>query len=160
MTLFDFTPDSDLSAWRTVDDTVMGGVSEGNLRLSEDGHGLYTGRVSLDNNGGFSSLRYNLPTIRIEGNTTAVLRVKGDGKRYQFRTKSSDEERFSYVIDFVTSGEWEEIRLDLKSMAPRFRGRQLRRPNYPAAMLAEIAILIGNKKEEDFRLELDWICLE
>lgn len=159
MTLFDFTSESDISNWRTVDDTVMGGVSDGNFRINEDGHGEYAGHVSTKNNGGFSSLRYRMPTIRIEGNTRAVLRIKGDGKKYQFRTKSSDEERFSYVIEFTTSGEWEEVELDLRAMAPQFRGQKLRRPNYPAEMLSEIAVLIGNKEEEDFRMEIDWIRL-
>lgn len=159
MTLFDFTLGSDISDWRTVDDTVMGGVSAGTFSLSEEGHGLYQGSVSLDNNGGFSSLRYRMPSIRIEGNTKAVLRLRGDGKTYQFRTKTADYDRHSYVSNFQTSGEWEEIEIELHGMKPRWRGRRLDMEDYPAEMLSEIAILIGNKKEEDFRLELDWIKL-
>jgi hypothetical protein len=45
-------------------------------------------------------------------------------------------------------------------MKPQFRGRLLDLPNYPVEMLSEIAILIGNKEEQDFRLEFDWIRLE
>ena len=160
MTIFDFTPDSDISDWRTVDDTVMGGVSDGNFKLSEEGHGVYSGSVSLDNNGGFSSLRYRMPSIRIEGSTKAVLRLKGDGKTYQFRTKTDDYDRHSYVRNFETSGEWEEVEIELKTMKPQWRGRRLDMADYPAEMLSEIAILIGNKKEEDFALELDWIKLK
>jgi len=160
MTLFDFTPQSDISDWRTVDDTVMGGRSDGHFYLNEDGHGEYSGRVSLENNGGFSSLRYGMPTIRIEGKTKVRIRLRGDGERYQFRTKTSDYDRHSYVTYFETSGEWEEIELELKTMAPQFRGRSLNMANYPAEMLSEIAILIGNKKEQKFKLELDWLRLE
>ena len=159
MTIFDFTPDSDISDWRTVDDTVMGGVSDGNFKLNEEGHGLYSGSVSLDNNGGFSSLRYRMPSIRIEGATKAVLRLKGDGKTYQFRTKTDDYDRHSYVSNFETSGEWEEVEIELHKMKPQWRGRRLDMADYPAEMLSEIAILIGNKREEDFALELDWIEL-
>jgi hypothetical protein len=160
MTIFDFTSGSDITDWRTVDDTVMGGVSDGGFQLSEDGHGLYTGHVSLDNNGGFSSLRYRMPSIRIEGNTKAQLRIKGDGKAYQFRTKTDGYDRHSYVASFQTSGEWETIEIELGAMKPQWRGRRLNMEDYPAEMLSEIAILIGNKREEDFRLELDWIRLE
>ncbi|MBC6995758.1 CIA30 family protein [Neolewinella lacunae] len=160
MTLFNFTPEADVSDWVTVDDTVMGGRSAGYFRLNAAGHGEYTGHVSLENNGGFSSLRYRMPTIRIEGHTKAVLRVKGDGKRYQFRAKTSDNDRHSYVTYFETTGEWEEIILDLSTMKPQFRGRSLDLPDYPAELLSEVAILIGNKEEQDFRLELDWIRLE
>lgn len=160
MTIFDFTSDSDISDWRTVDDTVMGGVSDGGFRISEEGHGLYSGHVSTDNNGGFSSLRYRMPSIRIEGNSKAIIRLKGDGKTYQFRTKTEQYDRHSYVTSFQTSGEWEEIEIELHAMKPQWRGRQLNMVDYPAEMLSEIAILIGNKREEDFRLELDWIRLE
>lgn len=160
MTLFDFTTESDISDWATVDDTVMGGRSSGSFRLNEAGHGEYTGHVSLENNGGFSSLRYRMPTIRIEGLTKAVLRVKGDGKRYQFRTKTSDYDRHSYVTYFETTGEWQEITLDLTTMKPQFRGRALDLPDYPAELLSEVAILIGNKEEQDFRLVLDWVRLD
>lgn len=160
MTLFDFTPKSDISDWRTVDDTVMGGRSDGHFRLNENGHGEYSGRVSLENNGGFSSLRYRMPTIRIEGKMKVRIRLRGGGERYQFRTKTSDYDRHSYVTYFETSGEWEEIVLELKTMAPQFRGRSLDMENYPAEMLSEIAILIGNKKEQEFKLELDWLRLE
>jgi len=139
MTLFDFTPESDISNWVTVDDTVMGGRSDGHFRINDEGHGEYGGHVSLENNGGFSSLRYRMPTIRIEGLTKVVLRLKGDGKRYQFR---------------------EEIELDLKAMKPKFRGRALNMDDYPAEMLSEVAILIGNKKEQDFLLEIDWVRLK
>ncbi len=159
MTLFDFTPSSDISDWVTVDDTVMGGRSDGRFRLNEAGHGEYAGYVSLENNGGFSSLRYRMPTIRVEGYTRVQLRLKGDGNRYQFRTKTSDYDRHSYVGYFETSGDWEVVELELHALQPQFRGRVLRIPDYPAEVLSEIAILIGNKKAQEFKLELDWVKL-
>jgi len=57
-TIFEFSKQSNISSWRVVDDVVMGGVSSGNFEINEEGNGLYTGKISLDNNGGFSSLRY------------------------------------------------------------------------------------------------------
>jgi hypothetical protein len=101
-----------------------------------------------------------MPTLRIEGLTKVKLRVKGNGTRYQFRTKTSDYDRYSYVTYFDTTGDWQEITLELKTMKPQFRGRLLDLPDYPAEMLSEIAILIGNKEEQDFQLEFDWIRLE
>ena len=55
MTLFNFTADSDISNWKILDDVVMGGRSDGNFKMNTEGHGEYTGRVSLKNNGGFSN---------------------------------------------------------------------------------------------------------
>lgn len=159
MTLFDFTAEGNINDWRVVDDGVMGGLSQGQFSLSEEGHGYYRGYVSLANNGGFSSLRYRMPTIRVEGFNKLSIRLKGDGKRYQIRVKSEQWDRHSYKGEFVTSGEWEEIVIPLVKLQPTFRGRSLNMPGYPVETLAEVAFLIGNKEEEDFALLLDWIRL-
>ena len=78
--LFDFTKDADSSQWYIVDDGVMGGLSQGNFRINDDGNGEYSGRISLDNYGGFSSLRYRCGPTKIDNHTHLVLKVKGDGK--------------------------------------------------------------------------------
>lgn len=161
MLIFDFSPTADLENWAIVNDTVMGGRSDATLTVSEDGHGVFSGHVSLENNGGFSSLRYGLPErADVSNYAHAVVRLRGDGKIYQFRVKSANRDRQSYVTDFKTSGEWEEVRLPLREMVPRFRGRALDLPAYPGQTLSEVRFLIGNKRAEDFRLEIDRIRLE
>lgn len=55
--LFNFTSSTDIKTWYIVDDVVMGGRSSGTFTLNEDGHGVFAGNVSLENNGGFSSVR-------------------------------------------------------------------------------------------------------
>jgi NADH dehydrogenase [ubiquinone] 1 alpha subcomplex assembly factor 1 len=158
--LFDFQPNSSLENWYVVDDVVMGGRSAGQFSLTEAGHGLFQGSVSLENNGGFSSVRHSFPTRSVEGQQKFVLRVKGDGKRYQFRVRSSRYERFSYIAYFETTGEWQTVDIPFAEMYPSFRGMRLNRPNYPGEAMTEIAFLISNKKPERFRLEIDAIGLE
>jgi hypothetical protein len=133
----------------------MGGRSEGNFMVNEEGNGVFYGKVSLENNGGFSSLRHQMETADISGYAKAYLHVKGDGKRYQFRVKSSRYERQSYIAYFETSGEWETIEIPLKKMYPSWRGMKLDMPNYPAKTLEEITFLIANYRAEEFRLEID-----
>ena len=55
--IFDFKKNTSIRDWRVVDDGVMGGISAGQLRLDEQGNGIFYGYVSLENYGGFSSLR-------------------------------------------------------------------------------------------------------
>lgn len=160
ITLFDFNKDCDLSNWYVMDDVVMGGRSDGNFQINEDGYGMYYGKVSLENNGGFSSIRYRLNNQNISAYTTCKIRLKSDGKKYQFRTKSEAYDRHSYIYQFETSGEWETISIPLSEMYPSWRGRKLDMPNYPVEQLEEIAFLIGNKKAESFELLFDWITLE
>lgn len=158
--LVDFAKTKKLTNWMVVDDTVMGGRSQGNLILNDEKHAVFYGDVSLANNGGFSSIRHNFSPIEVAGYTQAKLRIKGDGKRYQFRVKSSRSDWHSYVYNFTTSGKWEVITIPITEMVPRFRGRNVNLPNYPAKVLAELSILISNKKAESFSLEIDQIILE
>ena len=155
--IYGFNSDVNNKDWRIVDDVVMGGRSQGSFTLSEDGHGLFSGKVSLENYGGFSSVRHVVTDLNIQGNSVFVIRLKGDGKNYQFRTKSNRYQRHSYIGEFKTNGEWQEITIEIEDMYPAFRGRKLKMPPYPGNELAEIAFLIGNKKAESFRLEIDWI---
>ena len=158
--VFDFEKDSDLSGWRIVDDVVMGGRSDGNFMINEQGNGVFYGRVSLENYGGFSSVRYRCAPKSIRNYDTCKIRLKGDGKKYQFRVKTNSYDRHSYIHYFQTSGEWEIIEIPLAGMYPTFRGMELNMPNFPGEQLAEMAFLIGNKKAESFRLEVDWIRME
>lgn len=160
MTLFDFEKNSDLSNWMIVDDVVMGGRSDGQFFINEEGNAVFSGTVSLENNGGFSSVRYYCGEKSVSDYKKAIIRLKGDGKSYQFRTKSDNYDRHSYVFSFETSGEWETIEVYFSEMEPRFRGRQLNLPNYPGQKLEEVAFLIGNKRNEYFKLEIDSISLQ
>ncbi|MEM9545148.1 MAG: CIA30 family protein [Bacteroidota bacterium] len=157
MTVFDFNAQSVLRNWAIVDDVVMGGRSNGQFQLDSDGHGWFHGYVSTENYGGFSSVRFNSGTLEINAFQTAEIRLKGDGKFYQFRCKTKRYDPHSYIYDFQTTGEWETIEIPLHEMKPRFRGRQLNMPDYPANFVEEIAFLIGNKKNEEFSLQIDYI---
>ena len=86
-TIYNFNKDASTAGWRVIDDGVMGGLSKGKLRVNDKGHGVYSGTVSIENNGGFSSLRYRFEAKSVADYTSVTLRVKGDGKRYQFRVK-------------------------------------------------------------------------
>jgi len=160
MILIDFNKDSNLNNWTVVDDVVMGGRSDGHFEINQDGNAVFQGRVSLENNGGFSSVRYNFDQIKMEGYSKIKIRIKGDGKQYQFRVKSNKFDRHSYIYSFESKGDWEIVNIPLSEMEPGFRGRKLDMPNYPANTLAEVAILISNKKAESFRLEIDRMTLE
>mgnify|MGYP003646793244 CR=1 FL=1 len=156
--LYQFSQNSAKSDWRIVDDVVMGGRSDGSFRINEDGNGVFEGSVSLENNGGFSSVRHS-ETFQIQSQKTIKIQLKGDGSNYQFRVKSSASDRHSYISDFQTSGEWETIEIRLAEMYPAFRGRKLSIPDFDQDQIVEIAFLIGNKKPQEFKLEIKSIEL-
>jgi len=158
--IFEFNKKADFSNWNIVDDVVMGGRSSGNFYLDNKGHGIFEGKVSLENNGGFSSVRYSFEEKSTKGFSKVVIKVKGDGKSYQFRVKNKSADYYSYITSFKSSKDWETIELQLSEMNPAFRGRDLDMPNYDKESIEEIAFLIGNKKAESFKLEIESIVLK
>ena len=160
MIIFDFTAQSDIQDWLVTDDSVMGGESSGTFKLNADGFGVFSGSVSLENNGGFSSVRYRFDKLKIKGYDKIGIKLRGDGKRYQFRIKSNSGDYYSYISTFSTSGEWQEIEIPIKDMYPSFRGRKLDQPNFSNDYIEEIGFLIGNKKDEKFKLLIDKIELK
>ena len=160
LVIFDFSPDADLLSWQIVDDGVMGGRSDGKFHVDDEGHGVFEGTVSLENNGGFSSLRYTTGGLEVDNKKFLSLRLKGDGKNYQVRIKGSKFDYYSYIYTISTSGEWQTIEVPLIEMYASFRGRRLNMPNFSNDNIAEFTILIGNKKAEDFRLLIDSIILK
>ena len=158
--LFDFSSSSDWSGWEIQNDVVMGGKSSSDLSRSKEGNAVFTGDVSLRNNGGFASLQYHFTPKDIRGYDRAVIRLKGDGKEYQFRIKASLNERASYIYTFKTSGEWQTIEIPLNKMEPSYRGNKLDQPNFNANQMQEARFLIGNGKAENFRLEIDKLALQ
>ena len=159
-TIFHFSEKSKIKNWKIVDDVVMGGRSSGKFYLSKEGNGLFEGSVSLDNNGGFSSLRYQFDKISTKQYSTIILKVKGDGKAYQFRIKTKSSDYYSYIAYFNSPKKWETVELSLADMYPAFRGRKLNISNFQGDSIEEIAFLIGNKKAENFKLEIDSIILK
>lgn len=158
--IFDFNKTAEINKWRITDDVVMGGRSNGNFQLNAEGYGLFSGKVSLENNGGFSSVRYYFPQKETTGFSKFVIRLKGDGKQYQFRVKAKQDEYFDYIVLFATTGQWQTIELPFDKMVPSFRGQLIDRPPFPGTSMLEIGFLIGNKKAESFALELDEILIQ
>jgi hypothetical protein len=158
-TLFNFTKGVNIKSWRVVNDDVMGGISSATFNLSKEGHGLFQGKVSTENNGGFASVRYTMDGLKLGKLKTIHITVKGDGKNYQFRIKNKKSDYYSYITTFQTSGDWQEIELQLKDFYPSFRGRKLDIPNFNKKNIEQISILIANKKKESFSLEIDKIEL-
>lgn len=158
-TLYNFKTSGSLQNWTVIDDGVMGGLSKGNVKLDKSGNAIYYGNVSTDNNGGFSSLRYQFNLRDVSAYSSVSLRIKGDGKSYQFRIKSKKGNYYSYVSNFNSTGEWETVVIAFKDFKPQFRGRVLDMDNFEGETMEEIAFLIGNKVEESFQLEIESIML-
>lgn len=150
--IYTFSRSSSIEDWQIVNDAVMGGLSQSSINLTEEGYGLFSGHVSIANNGGFASLRL---ITNIEVNPKfkyIVLEIKGDKNVYQFRLKGDKNQRQSYVQKFQTNGGWQTVKLKLNEFSPQYRGRALDLPDFNSSKIEEVRFLIGNKKDENFKL--------
>lgn len=126
--LFDFTnPNENLrEIWGAVDDVVMGGVSESNMRFSQE-RAIFSGNVSIANNGGFASVRtrnFN-PPLDLSNYQGIELRLEGDGKRYKFITRCEGKwDGLSYCYSFDTIYNFPQtIQIPFNDLIPVFRAK-------------------------------------
>ena len=162
-TLMNFDNSPQEPRWVALNDGVMGGRSIGGPTIAQ---GLleFTGELSLANNGGFSSVRSVGRNFDLSDASAVVLRVRGDGRRYQLRLATHARHRgapVSYGAGFDTTvGEWAEVRVPLASLAPTVRGASLQGPPLDPSQVREIGLLIADKREGTFALSVDWIAVE
>jgi hypothetical protein len=148
--------------WYIVNDGVMGGLSDSNMKLTDRGTAVFEGSVSLKNNGGFASTRMPLPNPAPAGLNFIRLKVKGDGNRYNFRIRNDRSfDGLAYDLAFDTQKEeWIEVELPLDKFQGTFRGRRFSdKIGVDSQNIGQIGILIANKQEGEFTLEIDWIEL-
>lgn len=156
----DFRAEGRELAWQTVNDTVMGGVSSSRITRLNDGIVTFSGRLSLENNGGFTSMRSAGDIPDLTGHDALVIRCQGDGRTYQMRIRTGTGWRTpNYSAPFSTiKGVWREHRLPLADFVPGWRGRTLRGvPPIDAARIRSLGIFLGDKKPGRFELAIDWI---
>ncbi len=158
--IFDFQASTNSTKWQVVNDDVMGGVSTSQFQLLTNGGAIFSGVVSLENNGGFASVRSTPVRENLSDTAAFALRVRGDGRRYKFTVRT--EAGFNapnYQAEFTTKrGEWEEHRLAFKDFMPTFRGRVLTDvPPLIPSKITSVGLLISDKKAGPFRLEMSWI---
>ena len=81
----DVKPLEEWKNWAVVNDGVMGGLSQSRAVISNHGTLMFTGVVSLANNGGFASIRHGAESFDLGRGEGILVRVSGDGKKYEFK---------------------------------------------------------------------------
>lgn len=148
------------TSWFIRNDAVMGGVSSSRLRI-DDGVLTFTGRVRLENGGGFAGVRSNIRRVNLSSASSLILRVHGDGRRYALQLLTSSANRVTYRAEFATSrNQWLEVRVPLQNFYPTRSGNRLSGPRLDKKNIAAFGLTFGNGRIENFRLEVDWIRAE
>lgn len=157
--LFDFAGEE--PAWYTVDDDVMGGRSRSSVTVDENSQRLiFSGDMSLENNGGFASSRSQWAPYDLSAFDGIALRVRGDGNVYRLsvRTEAAGP-GVGYTAVFETQADtWQEVYVPFDSMVPLYRGFLVRAAGpLDAASVRSFGLMLSDKQEGAFQLEVAWI---
>lgn len=158
--LFDFRDKTQAEHWVSINDNVMGGVSQGSVSTTEDSCLSFSGAISFKNHGGFASIRTLPRDFDLGGYKGIRITVNGDGRVYQFRLRPDGNlDGVAFRQEFsTTANTWLSIDLPFASFLPTYRGRILQdvKP-IVAAEIRQIGFLIADKVEGPFRLLIDEI---
>ena len=146
-------------SWYTVDDDVMGGVSSSDVAIIESDQLYFSGTMSLDNNGGFSSVRSNWQLTDLSGNDGVLLRVSGDGKVYRLRIRTDAAGRgISYNALFKTEADtWTTVFIPFAEMVPTYRGFIMDVGPLDPATIGSFGFMLSDKQPGEFELLVDWM---
>lgn len=155
--LMGFENSADTGTWYIVNDTVMGGVSTAQGFVN-DSVLTFNGDLSLENNGGFTSIRRDL-TNDLTGYTGIQMRVRGDGRSYYLRLSdvTSGGETSHEQLFATRANEWTTIAIPFDQLIANFRGFEIDRPPIDPSRLRTISIMLRAKDAGWFQLEIDWI---
>jgi len=158
--LIDFTLPEEEARWEIVNDGVMGGISQSSMVITSDRTAVFQGDLSLENYGGFASVRTLPGDFNLDGYHGFMLSARGDGKRYRLRVRTDDRyDGIAYQAVFTTEPEkWIVVRLPFKTFIPIFRGKIV--PDAPPLKpenIRRIGFMIADKQEGKFRLEIEWV---
>jgi len=160
--LFDFTEPHAAHGWHAIDDRVMGGVSRSTLRADPAGHAVFEGTVSLEQNGGFASVRSSPGEHGRPGARTCLIEVRGDAKQFKLSLLTDDGfDSLNYQARFTPAGtDWQTLHLPLADFRASFRGREVTHaPALDPARIRQVGLMIAARQAGPFELQIRRISL-
>ncbi len=160
--LFDFSLPNAVNGWFSINDVVMGGVSTSRVDWHESGGLLFTGTVSLENNGGFASIRSPSITADLSRAHKIRLLARGDGKKYKLTIRTSENlDQISYQVHFLASDrEIQEFIFPIAAFTATYHGRKISgEPHLDPAKINNFGFIIADRQQGPFHLEIQRISV-
>jgi monofunctional biosynthetic peptidoglycan transglycosylase len=158
--VLDFAGPDSAQKWQAVNDGVMGGVSDGRFRITAEKTLEFFGTLSLENNGGFASVRTKPADLNIKANDTIIVRVKGDGREYVLNLYTKSRRMaFSYRATLPTTKDaWTEVKVPLAEFIPTAFGRRVQGmgPVEPD-QINGLGFMLSDKKPGKFQMQVEWV---
>ena len=132
--------------WKFIADTVMGGISSGELKFNSERGETYarmTGNVSTENNGGFIQFRMKMLNSLPEEARGLRVVVRGNDQRYfiHLRTRGTFLPWQYYQLGFEVSKKWTEVLLPFKDF--KASSALLKKTPYPEGLRSIGVVAFG-----------------
>lgn len=159
--VFDFGEEKKFGRWSIVNDGVMGGLSESKAQLDINSL-LFSGTVSLKNNGGFVSLRSALGQYDLSSYEYCEIRFKSNTDR-KFEILIEKDTPFylpKYRAKFGGKGEeWKTIIIPLRDFELSRMGSTMQEGIDPKSLegVQRIGFILADKQEGSFQIWIDYL---
>lgn len=156
----DFGDNKDGQNWRIINDGVMGGLSQGEGALTEESV-LFKGKVSLANNGGFSSLKSPFQRTDLSAFSRVKVRYRSTGYKVALTLETSEtwfRPYFKLMLDEPKT-DWQTVEYDLSEFEQYQVGRKTdyKLQKTDLEQVLRIGFITSEKRAGDFEIEVDYI---
>jgi monofunctional biosynthetic peptidoglycan transglycosylase len=114
--------------------------------------------VSLEQGGGFASIRSRPERLGLAGCAGLLLRVRGDGRRYRVNLRQDagfDGPTWQAPLE-AAPGAWRSVAIPFAAFAPRHRGSPAPEAGpLDPARAATLGFLVAERQAGSFRLEVE-----
>jgi hypothetical protein len=163
-------PDSTINLGRTADqvqdwvvlsDNVMGGVTKSNLEYTDTSMVL-SGNISLDNYGGFSSVKTKFNRFDLSEYSGVHLRYKSTNQGFAFTLENSrnwTQPYFKGELSISKENTWTETTIYFKDFKEYQIGEPTGNNLNPSILkgIVRLGVITTEKREGPFSLEVDYI---
>lgn len=154
----DFKKENSSLKWQIVNDGVMGGISQGKTHITESETLYFKGKISLKNNGGFSSTRSFESKFDLSEYKGIEIRVRGDGRKYYFTSRANNRRMLAFWKPIETKeDEWMTVKIPFEDFYATSFGRKVPNLTLDTKNITSFGLMLYDKKDGRFAIELDYI---
>ncbi|MEO0403955.1 MAG: CIA30 family protein, partial [Bacteroidota bacterium] len=162
-TKLDFGKDNMGKDWKVINDGVMGGLSEGEIEITENSL-KFSGSISLKNFGGFTSVKSPFLSQDLSNSKKVKIRYRTNNQAIAISLENSKEFYKPYFKMILpnTDNQWKTVEKSIEEFRENRLGQETsaKISNEFLKSIQRIGFITNQKKEGDFVVEIDYIKFE
>ena len=147
--------------WKLLSDNIMGGVTKSKIEYTNNSV-LLSGNISLDNYGGFSSIKTKYKSVDLSKYNGIKIKFKSTNQKFAFTLEDNQNwTQPNYKREFSSKKDdtWEEVIIYFKDFQEIVIGETTGNMMKSKSLknIVRMGIMTYEKKEGPFSLEVDYI---